>query len=55
MLKRRAKLQKYISALKKKQIKKNNLKEHTILKHKIEVSAEDPIAKKEDEHMIRNE
>jgi hypothetical protein len=39
MLKRRSKIQQYISNLKKKQIKKTSLKNHSILKHKIEIDA----------------
>ena len=45
MLKRRAKIQKYIANLKKKQIKKFNIKKHNVLEHKIEVP--DQLAKVE--------
>jgi hypothetical protein len=38
MLKRRSKIQKYISVLKKKQLKHNKLQNHIVLKHKIEQS-----------------
>lgn len=36
MLKRRSRIQKYISTLKKKQLKKDALRNHTVLKYKIE-------------------
>lgn len=43
MLKRRkSKIQKYISILKKKQLKKDNIQNHLVLKNKIEHSVNTP-------------
>lgn len=53
MLKRRARIQKYISNLKKKQLKKHNLQKHSILEHKIEIG--DQQAKVEHQELMNED